>query len=135
MELVELGKVFKIASGGTPNRKKSEYFENGTIPWVKTGDLKPQYINEAIDCITKDGLENSSARLFPKETVLIAMYGATIGATSILGIEASTNQACAAFCLQKNVFQRIYIIILRQTNQKLSEWELVEHNQTYQQDY
>lgn len=97
MELVELGKVFKITSGGTPNRKKNEYYENGTIPWVKTGDLKPQYINEAFDYITIIGLQNSSAKVFPKETVLIAMYGATIGATSILGIEASTNQACAAF--------------------------------------
>ncbi|MFD1616093.1 restriction endonuclease subunit S [Gelatiniphilus marinus] len=97
MELVELGKVFKISSGGTPSRRKTEYYKDGNIPWVKTGDLKPKYINKAIDYITEEGLNNSSAKLFPKETVLIAMYGATIGATSILEIEASTNQACAAF--------------------------------------
>lgn len=97
MKLVELGKVFKITSGGTPSRKTNEFYKNGTIPWVKTGDLKLKYINEPIDYISLDGLQNSSAKLFPKETVLIAMYGATIGATSILGIEASTNQACAAF--------------------------------------
>lgn len=97
MELVELGKIFKISSGGTPSRRKVEYYENGSIPWVKTGDLKPKYIKVANEKITSEGLNNSSAKLFPKETVLIAMYGATIGETSILAIEACTNQACAAF--------------------------------------
>ena len=92
-----MGELFKITSGGTPSRKNSKYFEGGTIPWVKTGDLTTPYLVHTDECITKLGMENSSAKLFPKGTVLLAMYGATIGAVSILGIEATTNQACAAF--------------------------------------
>lgn len=97
-EMVKLGNIFKITSGGTPSKTKIEYYENGNIYWIKTGDLKEKYVNkETADTITMIGLENSSAKLFPKNTVLIAMYGATIGATSILNFEACTNQACAAF--------------------------------------
>lgn len=97
-EMVKLGEMLKIASGGTPSKGVPEYYKNGTIPWVKTGDLKGQYIDIlSVDKITELGLNNSSAKVFPKHTVLIAMYGATIGATAILPTEASTNQACAAF--------------------------------------
>lgn len=92
-----LGDVFKITSGGTPSRKDDSYFAGGEIPWVKTGDLKSKCLLQASEYITKLGLENSSAKLFPKGTVLLAMYGATIGNCSILGLEAATNQACAAF--------------------------------------
>ena len=100
---VKLGDVFTITSGGTPDKRKNEYYENGTIPWVKTGDLKEMYVPENIECITQIGLENSSAKLFPQNTVLVAMYGATIGACSILPYEASTNQACAAFLPNEKV--------------------------------
>lgn len=96
-KVVKLGDVFSIASGGTPNKKENSFYENGTIPWIKTGDLKNKYISNDIECITDSGLKNSSAKLFPEGTVLLAMYGATIGACSILPFEASTNQACAAF--------------------------------------
>lgn len=101
--MAKLGEVFTIASGGTPDKKKPFYYENGTIPWVKTGDLKTQYVPEGIECITEEGLDNSSAKLFPPNTVLVAMYGATIGACSILPYEAATNQACAAFLPNENV--------------------------------
>ena len=101
--MAKLGEVFTIASGGTPDKKKPFYYENGTIPWVKTGDLKNQYVPTGIDCITEEGLNNSSAKLFPPNTVLVAMYGATIGACSILPYEAATNQACAAFLPNENV--------------------------------
>ena len=93
----KIGDIFKISSGGTPSRSKPEYFENGNIPWVKTGDLKGIYVNFPEEKITELALANSSAKIFPKNTVLLAMYGATIGACSILPFEASTNQACAAF--------------------------------------
>jgi type I restriction enzyme S subunit len=93
----QLGDIFKITSGGTPNRAKPEYYENGVIPWVKTGDLKDKYVFKFEEFITKHALNESSAKLFPPKTVLLAMYGATIGACSILPVEASTNQACAAF--------------------------------------
>lgn len=95
--MARLGEVFTIASGGTPDKKNSTYYTNGTIPWVKTGDLKGRYVAEVVEHITEEGLNNSSAKLFPPSTVLVAMYGATIGACSILPYEASTNQACAAF--------------------------------------
>ena len=95
--MARLGDIFTISSGGTPNKIEASYYANGTIPWVKTGDLKDKYVPEGIECITEEGLNNSSAKLFPKDTVLVAMYGATIGACSILPYEAATNQACAAF--------------------------------------
>ena len=95
--MARLGEIFTISSGGTPNKNESSYYDGGNIPWVKTGDLKDKYVAEEIECITEEGLNNSSAKLFPKDTVLVAMYGATIGACSILPYEASTNQACAAF--------------------------------------
>ena len=101
--MAKLGEVFTIASGGTPDKRNPSYYENGTIPWVKTGDLKNQYVPTGIDCITEEGLNNSSAKLFPPNTVLVAMYGATIGACSILSYEAATNQACAAFLPNENV--------------------------------
>ena len=95
--MAKLGELYKITSGGTPSRNHSEYYEDGTIPWVKTGDLKDKYLFETDEKISQLGLENSSARIYLKNTVLLAMYGATIGATSILKIDAATNQACAAF--------------------------------------
>ena len=101
--MARLGEIFTISSGGTPNKKEISFYEQGTIPWVKTGDLKEKYVPAGIECITKAGLNNSSAKLFPPNTVLIAMYGATIGACSILPYEASTNQACAAFLPCDNV--------------------------------
>ena len=92
----KLGEIFEVGSGGTPLKNHPEYY-GGDIPWIKTGDLKCKYLYASEDYITKDGLNNSSAKMYPPDTVLIAMYGATIGATSILKISACTNQACAAF--------------------------------------
>ena len=93
---VKLGDIFEIGSGGTPSKRHPEYYD-GNIPWVKTGDLKTTYLYNVEDFITEDGLSNSSAKMYEPNTVLIAMYGATIGAASILKINACTNQACAAF--------------------------------------
>ncbi|HEY9827358.1 MAG TPA: restriction endonuclease subunit S, partial [Stenomitos sp.] len=83
-------------SGGTPSRKNPEYFL-GNIPWVKSGELKDGLINATDESITEEALANSSAKLFPAGTVLMAMYGATIGKTATLGIDASSNQAICAF--------------------------------------
>lgn len=95
-EIKSIGDIFKISSGGTPSRKKSEYFENGSVPWIKTGELKGKFASKPQEYITEEALKNSSAKIFPVKTVLLAMYGATIGACSILDFEAATNQACAA---------------------------------------
>lgn len=87
-----------ITSGGTPSRTNSEYF-GGNTPWLKIGDLNNSTVYDSTEKITKKGLESSSANLLPKNTVLIAMYGATIGKTAILGSECATNQAiCALQC-------------------------------------
>jgi type I restriction enzyme S subunit len=96
LNFVKIGDVFKVMSGGTPSREKPEYYVGGKIPWVKTGDLKGKYANYPNEHITEDALNNSSAKIFPKNTVLLAMYGATIGACSILPFDAATNQACGA---------------------------------------
>jgi type I restriction enzyme, S subunit len=86
----------KITSGGTPSRAKPEYFEHGTINWIKTGELKDCYIYGAEEKITPEAIANSSAKIFPADTLLVAMYGATIGQTAYLKTECSTNQACCA---------------------------------------
>ena len=81
-------------AGGTPSRKNPDYYE-GNIPWIKTGELDDRYIFDSEEKITEDAVAHSSAKLFPTGSVLVAMYGATIGKTAILGIPATTNQACA----------------------------------------
>ena len=86
-----------VISGGTPSRDKSEYWEDGTIPWVKTTELKNNIIVNVDEYITEAGLNGSSAKMVPVGTVLVAMYGQgkTRGMTAYLNIEACTNQACA----------------------------------------
>jgi hypothetical protein len=86
-----------IRSGGTPDRSNAEFW-GGTIPWVKTGQIDFNVIQSAEEFITPAGLENSAARMFPAGTILMAMYGqgVTRGRVAILGIDATTNQACAA---------------------------------------
>ena len=86
-----------VVSGGTPSRDISEYWEEGTIPWVKTTELQNNIVTEVEEYITEQGLSNSSAKIVPSGTVLIAMYGQgkTRGMTAYLGVEACTNQACA----------------------------------------
>jgi type I restriction enzyme S subunit len=95
-ELAKLSDLGIWSSGGTPSRKIFEYFQHGVIPWVKTGDLNDGIIDFVEEKITLEALKNSSAKLFPKGTLLVAMYGATIGKTGLLPYEAATNQACAA---------------------------------------
>lgn len=114
---VKLGDIFEIGSGGTPSKSHPEYY-GGNIPWVKTGDLKNEYLYEAEDFITEEGLNNSSAKMYEADTVLIAMYGATIGATSILKIDACTNQACAAFKKNEQVIPEYLYYFLQSKKEK-----------------
>lgn len=88
-----LGEVCKTGSGGTPLKDKKEYYEGGTIPWLMSGEVSQGEVREATRFITQKGLDNSAARIFPKDTVLVAMYGATAGQVGILRFEATTNQA------------------------------------------
>ena len=112
-----LGNIGEWKSGATPNRKCLEYY-NGDIPWVKTGDLKSEYLYEVEDFITEEGLNNSSAKMYESDTVLIAMYGATIGATSILNFPACTNQACAAFKKSEEILPEYLYFFLRSKKEK-----------------
>lgn len=92
-----IGDVAQVSSGGTPNRNQPTYW-GGTIPWVTTSAIDFGTITKTDEFITEDGLQNSSAKVFPKGTLLMAMYGqgATRGKVAILGIDAATNQACAS---------------------------------------
>ena len=99
--MCKLGDLCKTTSGGTPSRKESKYFQ-GNIPWVKSGELDKGVITDTEEKITQKAVENSSAKIFPKGTLLIALYGATIGKLAFLGIDAATNQAiCGIFKNQK----------------------------------
>ena len=89
-----LGEVANWGSGGTPSRSESSFY-GGKIPWIKSGELNSRFVTTAEEYITDAALKGSSAKLFPAGSVAIAMYGATIGKTAILGIDAATNQACA----------------------------------------
>ncbi len=119
MKFERLGNITTITSGGTPLTSKREYYDNGTIPWVKTGDLKVKHLSEIPDSITQLGLENSSAKIFPVNTVLVAMYGATIGACSILKKQAATNQACAAILPNENLIADYLFFYLSSIKQEL----------------
>lgn len=89
----KLGELCKTGAGGTPLKSRKENYENGTIPWLRSGEVNNRNIINSKIKISKTGLNNSSAKLFPPRTVLIAMYGATAGQVGILNFECSTNQA------------------------------------------
>ena len=95
---VALGSVATIKSGGTPDRKNPKYWLKGGIPWATTSEVNYSVICETKEQISEEGLRNSAAKIFPKGTLLIALYGQgkTRGQVGILGLDAATNQACAA---------------------------------------
>ena len=90
-----LGNIGNWQSGATPSRLRKDYY-NGDIPWLKTGDLNDSVIKSIPETITRKALEETSVKLNPTGSVLIAMYGATIGKIGILALPATTNQACCA---------------------------------------
>lgn len=113
---VRLKSVASWGSGGTPSRKHEEYY-NGDILWIKTGELNNGWIYDTEEKITDEGLKKSSAKLFPPYSVLIAMYGATIGKVAILGVPATTNQACAcAVCNQSLLYMYLFYYCISQKN-------------------
>lgn len=99
---ISLGEVVKTTSGGTPSRKKEEYYCNGNIAWVKSKELQCSYILDTEEKITEDAVANSSAKLLPKNSVLIAMYGATVGEYGILAKPMTCNQAVCALIPNEN---------------------------------
>ena len=97
-DVTTLGAIATVSAGGTPSRSQPEYWKGGTIPWVKTGEVDYGVIEDTEEKITPLGLKSSAAKLLPKGTLLLAMYGQGItrGKVAMLGIDAATNQACAA---------------------------------------
>ena len=103
MSKIRLGDLVNTSSGATPLSSNKEYYENGDIPWINSGEVGQYKINFAEKFITKEGFEKSNTKIFPKNTILVAMYGATAGKTSILNINACTNQAVCAILPSENV--------------------------------
>ena len=108
MEKVKLSSICNIASGGTPARSNSSYWKNGTIPWVKIGDITDKFLSQTSEHITQEGLNSSSAKLFSKGTILYTIF-ATLGEVAILNIDATTNQAIAGICLNDSRFTIQYL--------------------------
>jgi type I restriction enzyme S subunit len=105
-----VGELYKTSSGGTPSRKKPEYYGEDHW-WVKTRELKDGFVIGVEERISELGLKKSSAKLFPKDTVLIAMYGATIGKLGILSNKAASNQACCALLHEKDEYSPWFIYL------------------------
>jgi type I restriction enzyme S subunit len=120
-DVVKLGDVAKTASGGTPSRKNPEYF-GGKIHWVKSGELNDSLVSCTEETLTEMGIINSNARVFPKGTLLIAMYGATAGKVGILECEAASNQAVCAVFPQKILSSNfLFYVFMYRRSKLLSE--------------
>ena len=101
-------------SGSTPSRTNNEYWENGTIPWIKSGEVHNNITLQTEECITPLGLNESATKLLPKDTVLMAMYGVTAGEVGYLAIEATTNQAiCGMICQSKAEAAYLYFSLIQ----------------------
>lgn len=115
---LRIGEFAHTTSGGTPSRSKPEYY-GGDIPWVKSGDLNDGQLSQVDEYISNLGLKNSSAKLFLPGTVLIALYGATIGRLSILQIEAATNQAVCGITVPEDVNNKYLFYYLLSIRERL----------------
>ena len=105
----KLGDLVKTTSGGTPSRRKSEYYVNGNIRWIKTKELNDGFIFETEEHITEDAVKNSSAKVLPEGALIVAMYGATIGKIGITAAEMACNQACCAFISFDDMISKEYL--------------------------
>ena len=106
----KLGEIAFLKSGSTPRRSNKSYWEGGTIPWLKSGELNDSMeIKENTEFITEIALDETSVKLFTKDTLLIAMYGATAGKLGILSIDATTNQAVCSIQNKKEMFNNHFM--------------------------
>ena len=102
-EVLSIEKVCKrVTSGGTPSRTRRDYYENGQWPWVKTQELKDTWIDDTDEHITAEAVSRSSAKVLPAGTVLMAMYGATVGQLGLVRRPMTCNQACCAMIVEEN---------------------------------
>ena len=107
-ETKKLGEVCKTTSGGTPSKNHTEYYDGGTIPWLRSGEVSQGFIYNTELFITEEGLKCSSAKMIPIDTVVIAMYGATVGQVGIIKSPMCTNQAICSI-LPNDIFIPIYL--------------------------
>ncbi len=108
VKLKPLGKCIQTTSGGTPSRINMDFYANGTIQWIKSKELNRGYLLDTEEKITEEAIKNSSAKILPENSVLIAMYGATVGEYAIIGQQATCNQAICA-CIPNKDFPYTYI--------------------------
>ena len=99
MDIKKLGEICAIVSGGTPSRTNTEFWDGGTIPWIKIGDIKEKHVSKADEYITQAGLDGSSAKMLSKGTILYTIF-ATLGEAGILTTDACTNQAIAGITIR-----------------------------------
>lgn len=109
--MVPLDEVGDIQTGATPSRENADYYQ-GEIPWVKTGEVQYGIICKTGENITEQALRDTNCKLFPAGTVVVAMYGQgdTRGKAAILGVEAATNQACAAIILDRSICNPTFLL-------------------------
>lgn len=105
----KIGLHYNTCSGGTPSRMHEEYYADGTVPWVKTGEIKDNIIIRTDEYITEDGIKGSSAKLLPQGAVVMAMYGVNIGMLAYLDSEMTCNQACCVFSDKNEIISRHYL--------------------------
>jgi type I restriction enzyme S subunit len=112
-EVRSIASFAKTGAGGTPKKSTKAFYEGGSIPWLLSGEVANANIVEAKNFITARGLKGSSTKLFPANSVLVAMYGATAGEVGVLRFEASTNQAvCAVLPSDHHVPEYLYYYLL-----------------------
>ena len=110
------------SAGGTPKKSNKAFYEGGSIPWLLSGEVGRAEITEASNFITEEGLNGSSAKLFPPNSVLVAMYGATAGEAGVLRFEAATNQAvCAILPGEEHVPEYLYYYLLHAKAELVSQ--------------
>lgn len=107
-EVKSLGEIALTSSGGTPTSTVQEYYKGGNIPWINSGELNNNFIVHTDNFITQTGMDNSSAKLVSEKSILLAMYGATAGKTSLISFKTTTNQAICSI-LPKDMNYRVYI--------------------------
>lgn len=112
---IELSEIAETGSGGTPLRSKHSEYYNGSIPWVKSGELRDNVIFTTEENINEKALKESSSKLVPKDSILIALYGATVGNLAMLGIDAATNQAVCFIIPDKKVIQNRFVFYFLKT--------------------
>ena len=101
---VKVSDIATTYSGGTPTSTKHEYYSSPDIPWINSGELNEPFISETTNFISALGLAESSAKLYPANSILVAMYGATAGKVSYLSFEASSNQAICGVIPNQDIF-------------------------------